>query len=57
MTDKERKDFMAYIEEFSKKLEGNRELSLDFFSRVGICTKDGELTEPYKNLYIPRTAN
>jgi len=54
MTDKERQEFFAYVEEFKKKIEGNRELSLDFLSRVGICTKEGKLTEPYKHLYIPR---
>ena len=57
LTDKERQEFFEYAEEFKKKIEGNRELALDFFSRVGICTKDGELTELYKNLRIPRPAN
>ena len=53
MTDEERKELLAYIEAFKKKIAGNRELSLQFFAEVGICTLDGELTEPYKHLYIP----
>ena len=54
MTERERNELIAYMQEFGKKVAGNRELSLDFLSRVGICTKDGKLTEPYKHLYIPR---
>jgi len=57
MTEKERQEFLAYVEKFKKKVEGNRELSLDFLSRVGICTKEGKLTEPYKHLYIPHLTN
>ena len=54
MTERERNEFLAYLEELSEKVKGNRELSLDLLSRAGICTKDGKLTEPYKHLYIPR---
>ena len=54
MTDREREEFIAYAETFKKKVEGNKELSLAFLHRAGICTKDGKLTEPYKHLYIPR---
>ena len=57
MTEKERQEFLAYVEKFKKKVEGNRELSLDFLSRVGICTKEGILTEPYKHLNIPHLTN
>ena len=54
MTDKEKEEFLAYVEKFLKEVEGNKELSLNFLNRVGICTMDGKLTEPYKHLYIPR---
>ena len=57
MTDRDRKEFIEYIRDFSKKLDGNKELALDFLSRVGICTKDGKLKEPYLNLRIPRPTN
>jgi hypothetical protein len=53
MTDNERQNFLSYMEEFIKKATGNKELALDFLSRAGICTKEGNLTEPYKHLYIP----
>ena len=54
MTEKEREEFLAYVEEFKKKIAGNKELSLQFLAEVGICTIDGKLTEPYQHLYIPR---
>ena len=54
MTEKEREELLAYVEKFLKEVEGNREKSLNFLHEVGICTKDGKLTEPYKHLYIPR---
>jgi len=53
MTDKERQNLLSYMDDFIKKASGNKELALDFLSRSGICTKEGNLTEPYKNLYIP----
>ena len=49
----ERKEFIAYMEGLKKKVTGNKELSLYFLTKAGICTMDGKLTEPYKNLYIP----
>ena len=57
MTDKERQNLLSYMNEFKKKVEGNKELALDFLSRVGICTKEGNLTEPYKHLYFPPIEN
>jgi len=53
MTDREREEFVAYAEEFKKKVEGNRELARDFLIRAGIYTKKGKLAAPYKHLYIP----
>ena len=53
MTEKEREELLAYVEEFKKKLEGNRELARDFLVRAGIYTKEGQLAEPYQHLYIP----
>jgi hypothetical protein len=54
MTDQERKEYLQYLEEFRKKVRGNKELSRKFLVEVGIYTEDGQLTEPYENLYIPR---
>jgi len=53
MDERERKELLAYIEEFKKKVEGNKELARQFLIDVGIYTEDGRLTEPYKHLYIP----
>ena len=53
MTDKERQNLLTYMEEFKKKVEGNKELARDFLISVGIYTKDGILAEPYKHLYFP----
>ena len=53
MTDREREEFLAYVEEFKKKVAGNKEMARDFLVKVGIYTKEGKLTEPYKHLYIP----
>jgi len=54
MTEREREALIAYMKEFQKKVEGNQELAREFLVRVGIYTKEGQLTEPYKHLYIPR---
>ena len=56
-TDKEREEFLAYLEDLKIKVKGNKELSLYFLTKAGICTEDGKLTEPYKHLYIPRPTN
>ena len=53
MDEKERNELLAYMEEFKKKIEGNKELARDFLVRAGIYTKEGQLAEPYQNLYIP----
>ena len=55
MTDRDRQEFLAYIEEFGKKIKGNRELSIAFLNRAGICTKEGKLTEPYMEMIRSRT--
>ena len=54
MNEQERADFIAYMEGLKKKVAGNRELSLYFLTKAGICTHEGKLTEPYNNLYIPQ---
>ena len=54
MTDREREEFIACMEDFKKKVAGNKEMARQFLIEVGIYTKDGKLTEPYKHLYIPR---
>ena len=53
MTEIERKNLLAYMENFIKEVSGNKEMARKFLVEVGICTKDGKLTEPYKNLYLP----
>ena len=54
MTEKEREEFLAYLRELKQKVSGNKELSLHFLTKAGICTDDGKLTEPYQHLYIPQ---
>ena len=54
MTEKEREEFLAYVEEFKMKIAGNKEMARDFLVRAGIYTKEGQLAEPYQHLYIPR---
>jgi hypothetical protein len=56
MTGKERKEFITFMEEFTVKVTSSQELSRQFLVDVGIYTADGQLTEPYKNLYIPRSS-
>jgi hypothetical protein len=53
MTEREREALLAYMEDFKKKVTGNKELSRQFLIEVGIYTEDGKLTEPCKHLYIP----
>ena len=53
MTERERNEFLAYLEEFKKKVAGNKEMARDFLIRAGIYTKEGKLAEPYQHLYIP----
>ena len=54
MTEEERKELLAYIEEFKKKIAGNKELARQFLVEVGIYTPEGRLAEPYQNMYIPK---
>jgi len=53
MTDKERHDFIAYVEEFKKEVAGNKQLARQFLVEAGIYTKKGKLAAPYKHLYLP----
>jgi hypothetical protein len=53
MTDKEREEFLAFMEEFKKQVVGNKKLAREFLIKAGIYTKEGKLTEPYQHLYIP----
>ena len=52
MTEEERKELLAYIEEFKNKIAGNKELARQFLVEVGIYTPEGMLAEPYQNFYI-----
>jgi len=53
MTDKEREDSIRLMEEYRKKLSGNKELCRNFLVKAGIYTEEGILTDPYKHLYVP----
>ena len=53
MNEQERNEFIAYMENFIKKVSGNKEMARDFLVRAGIYTMEGKLAEPYQNLYIP----
>ena len=53
MNEIEREESIQLMEEYRKKLVGNKELCREFLVKVGIYTKEGKLTEPYKHLYIP----
>ena len=53
MDEKERNELLAYMENFIKEVEGNKEMARQFLIEVGIYSKEGKLTEPYKHLYIP----
>jgi len=53
MTEKEREVLIAYMEEFIKKVSGDKQLARDFLIRVGIYTEEGKLAEPYQHLYFP----
>ena len=54
MTERERNELIAYMEEFMEKVKGNKEMARDFLIRAGIYTREGKLAEPYQHLYIPR---
>jgi hypothetical protein len=54
MTDQEREKHLQYVRAFREKIKGNTELCRKYLVEIGIYTEDGQLTEPYKNLYIPR---
>lgn len=53
MTDKERKDFLKGLKEYKKEVTSSREEARAFLVRLGVFTKKGKLTKPYKNLCIP----
>jgi hypothetical protein len=40
MTDREREEFLRYMEEFRLKIKGNRELSREFLIAAGIPKKE-----------------
>ena len=54
MTEQERKEFIACIQDFKHKIAGNKELARQFLIDAGIYTTKGVLAEPYQNLYIPK---
>jgi len=54
MTDEERKEFLADMQDFKRKVDGNKELARQFLIEAGIYTTEGRLADPYRNLYIPK---
>jgi len=53
MNDEEREAFIKMSQEYTEKLSKDKKLARDFLIRAGIYTKEGQLAEPYQNLYIP----
>ena len=49
MTDAAR-ELIERIEAYTESVDGNREKALEGLVAAGICTPDGKLTEPYRNL-------
>jgi hypothetical protein len=50
MNEQERAYFLAFADEYEKKMKGNPELARRFLINMGLYTEDLELTEPYKHL-------
>lgn len=54
MTQEERRELIQKLEDLRKELKESPEKSLTFLEDVGILDEDGNLTEQYKNLRIPK---
>ncbi len=52
MSEKEYKDYLASLTEFSKEITATREASREFLIEIGIVDKNGEKTKEYENLCI-----
>jgi hypothetical protein len=54
MSQTERNQFLALIQQKKKELEGKQKESLSFLQDAGIVNKQGKLRKEYKNLCIPQ---
>lgn len=56
MSEKEKREFSAILQQYKEKLSGDKEASRQFLVDAGIITPKGNLREPYKHLTlcIPR---
>lgn len=52
MSEKDYKNYLASLLEFSKEVTATREASRQFLIDVGIVNKKGERTKEYENLFI-----
>ena len=52
MDEKEREEFLTYLDEFERKVTENKDTARKFLIEAGIYTPKGRLTEHYKHLYI-----
>lgn len=52
MSNKEIKVLLKGLKKYKKKVTSSKKKSRKFLIRVGIVNKNGELTQPYKNLRI-----
>jgi hypothetical protein len=50
MTDREREELLQYMENFLKRMDGDKELGKELLIEAGIYTNDGKFAEPYKHL-------
>ncbi len=53
MTDKDRNEFIKFMEDYKVKLSKSKKLSREFLVRVGIITPKGNRTKMYKHFHIP----
>jgi len=51
MTDQERAQFFKAAVEHRKKNTASPEAAREFFMRIGVLTKKGNLRKPYKHLF------
>jgi hypothetical protein len=54
MSQTERNQFLAAIQDKKKQLAGKQKESLSFLMEAGIVNKQGKLRKEYKNLCIPQ---
>jgi hypothetical protein len=52
MTDQERKLLLKNLGEHTKKMTSSKKASTQYLVDLGIFTKDGQLTENYKDICI-----